>query len=136
MGLTRRPDWPAVLAHFVRHSRERPFAWGSHDCALFAAHWVDAATGSRISAEFEGRYSTRAGAQDIIAEFGGLGALATHFLGEPIDISFARRGDVALFSQPSGETLGVVIGLEVVSPGATGWVARPVFECDRAWRVG
>lgn len=136
MVIARRPDWPQVLSRYLEESRAKPFAWGEHDCALFVARWVDRVTGSDIERKFRDVYRSAEGAAEIIDHYGGLSGIATHYLGEPVEINFARRGDVALFDGRHGDTLGLVIGLEVVAPGAAGWVARPVFGCRSAWRVG
>lgn len=59
-GMTRVEDWPERLAAFIEQRRKMPFAWGSNDCALFAADAVCAITGVDLGEPFRGRYDDEA----------------------------------------------------------------------------
>lgn len=54
----RLPDWPRRLVDHVAACQRKPFCWGMHDCALWAASTVDAMCGSEIAARFRGRYDS------------------------------------------------------------------------------
>lgn len=60
--MTRCEDWHARLAAYVFDAGRTPFAYGSHDCALFAAGAVEAMTGTDLAAGWRGIYRTLAGA--------------------------------------------------------------------------
>jgi hypothetical protein len=109
----RFENWPERLNALIALRCSRPFAWGEHDCALFACDAVLAMTGADPAAWFRGRYRTRRGAYRLLKTFGGAGLAATWEKiaaqrGLPeIAPAFARRGDVLLFDAipllPSGE---------------------------------
>jgi len=56
--LHRLPDWRPRLVSFVNSVRARPFAYGTHDCALFAAGAVEAMTGVDLAKDWRGAYSS------------------------------------------------------------------------------
>jgi hypothetical protein len=129
----RREDWPSRLIDFIEAASGRPFSWGSSDCCLFAADWVQDATGIDPAAGHRGRYRTEAGAARLLNRLGGsVDAAATGALGAPLASPLlAQRGDIALV----GGALGVVIGGEVALLSETGPVLHPLATAARAWRV-
>lgn len=148
--MTRRPDWPERLLRFVEGRTRRRFAWGRHDCALFAADWVKAATGEDPAAWFRGRYASDAEAAAALVEYlkgrrsprdfsARLEAVATEILGPPLDgVLLARRGDVVGLVDDKGRLmLGVCLGLTVAAPGPRqGLVRARLRDCPGpAWRV-
>jgi|OM-RGC.v1.025673243 hypothetical protein len=56
--MRRLPDWRGRLAEAVRAASARPFAYGAHDCAIWACDVVSAVTGTDLRAEFPGAYDT------------------------------------------------------------------------------
>ena len=56
--MQRLPDWRARLGAHIAAHRTRPFAYGEHDCATFAAGAVQAVTGSDPAPGLAG-YTTR-----------------------------------------------------------------------------
>lgn len=136
--MKRRDDWPVRLIEVVRAAERKPFAWGGHDCALFAADAVLAMTDTDFAAPFRGRYKTALGALRELRRNGAddLAAYATQVLGAPIATAQAMRGDVVLFAAEEGEALAVVVGLEAAAAGPQGitWVPRALWL--KAWRVG
>jgi hypothetical protein len=119
-----------TLHEYLDECREKPFAWGRHDCALFAAQWVKLATGKSLTMGIRYR-SERAGRK----------ALAGAGYDAPVDVAaahlqevhpaFARPGDVALI----GDAMGIVAGerVAVLRPEGLGWV--PLTDATRAFRV-
>ena len=94
----RRDDWPERLDAFIRARRARSFAWGQHDCALFAADAVEAMTGNDPAAVFRGGYDSAAGALKAIRAAGHADLLSavSAGLGEPLPSPlYAQRGDIA-----------------------------------------
>lgn len=135
----RLQDWPERLAAFVEERRHAPFAWGSHDCAMFAGSAIEAQTGTDPCAAFRGRYSGEDGAEAITAPAGGFEALLAATLAEfgapECPPAVAQRGDVGLVRVGNTEALGVVLGGVVAVPGVERLQFVPVGRVYRAWAV-
>ena len=82
--MTRHPDWPERLAAFLEARRDRPFAWGTHDCVLMAADWVLEATGTDPIEGWRGRWSSASQAARMLEQAGGVPGAVTARLGEPL----------------------------------------------------
>jgi len=138
-ALTRDPRWPDLLAEIIQQRAATPFAWGLHDCALLAADVVLALTGTDPAGALRGAYSTEAEADALIAQHGGLEALAATLAAEvglgDCAPTFAQRGDVALVTQGNMRALGVVVGDSVAVPAAQGLAFLPLASIQRAWSV-
>lgn len=142
--MKRYSDWETRLLAFLLSRRHTPFAWGGHDCSLFACDAVLAMTGVDIAADFRGTYSTALQAARVIKKFAGsdIIALAEKRAQEAklseIKPLTARRGDIALVRKVDGTALGI-IGLNpryaycVADPG---FQRFPMSNWIRAWRVG
>lgn len=119
--MKRLPDWRSRLFAYIDDARARPFAWGRHDCAFFAAGAVEAMTGEDFAAGFRGRYTTPRGALIVLrrAGFVDLASLAGSRLPE-IHPSQARAGDVVAF--PTHDALGLALGVAI---GERSFVLRP-----------
>ena len=113
-----------------------PYAWGQHDCALFAAGAVEAMTGIDFAAEFRGKYEDEDGARRLLTSLGcgDVGDLASRYLPE-ITPAEARRGDVVMIEGQLGPFLAVVDGRTAVGPSARGLTHTPVELATRAWGV-
>ena len=134
----RLPDWPERLAALVEARRDARFAWGVHDCCLFAADAVEAMTGSDPAAAWRGSYNTEAGAEAIIGPLGleGMAAAALEAIGAgACDPAFAQRGDVVLVLVGNQPTMGVCTGDAVAAPGPDGLVFVGLGDVLRAWSV-
>ena len=134
----RRPDWPERLALLLESRHRMQFAWGVHDCCLFAADAVEAMTGSDPAANWRGSYSTEAGAEAIIGRIGleGMVAAALEAFGAgACDPAFAQRGDVVLVLVGNQPTMGVCTGDAVAAPGPDGLVFVGLGDVLRAWSV-
>ena len=62
--MERFPDWARRLRSAIAERRDRPHAWGQHDCAINAADLVQAQTGIDFAAPFRGRYTDEASAME------------------------------------------------------------------------
>jgi len=132
----RRQDWPLRLNAWLESVRTKRFVWGEHDCALGAADAVLMMTGTDPAAAFRGRYTSKVGAALIIVEHGGLEAMVTAALGDPLPTpKLARRGDVVLVDSPEGQAIAVVLGASAAGPGPDGAVFVPMEGWKAAWRV-
>jgi hypothetical protein len=146
MGLTRKKGWAAGAFHDFLQARARmPFAWGSNDCALFAADAIEAITGTDIAADFRGKYTDEASAFALIQSLTGGKTVADAAaycatkaglveLEHPL---MAQRGDLVVIPD-SGRLISGVVGLNgrhVISPGEKILKTLPISDVERAWRV-
>jgi hypothetical protein len=131
--LKRFQDWPKRLDAAIEAARGRPFSWGGHDCALFAADVVNSISGKDFGAPWRGSYESAVQAMRRLRSHGGLPGLVTQLLGEPVNPEQARRGDVVL---KRGEpTLGICLGAKCAFTGLAGLVFVPLKECELVWHV-
>lgn len=124
--MRRLPDWPQRLAAAIEAARLAPFAWGRHDCALFALDCIDAQTGGQIAARFRGTYDGPLGAAKVFGPAGLLGFAAGIARTEglvPVGRVFAQRGSITCYRGDLGETLGILYGRQVLAAGPAG-IAR------------
>lgn len=128
--------WEQALAAFTRAHMRTTYAWGRHDCALFAAGAVEAMTGTDFAAEFRGKYEDEGGARRVLTSLGceNVGDLASRYLPEIVPAQ-ARRGDVVMIEGQLGPFLAVVDGRTAVGPSARGLTHTPVEMASRAWGV-
>lgn len=139
---TRTGDWERALAAYIAACEAKPYAWGEHDCAMFAAGAVLAMTGIDPVPEFRGRYRTAAGSVRALRRHGAgtlLQTMDAKF--ERVGIGFARRGDLAWLDG----SVGVVAGPFALFVGAivddaeqeqAGLIRAPRAAWQAAWRVG
>jgi hypothetical protein len=120
------------LFDFMQARRERPFAWGTNDCASFAADAVEAMTGERLQIP---QAATPEAYARLLRDQGPLQAMVEALLGEPIPASFAQRGDVVLLVLDDRDTLGICVGADIAGPGADGVVLVPMSHAVAAWRI-
>lgn len=133
----RLSTWEARLGTYLAERRTMPFAWGSNDCALFAAGAVEAMTGSDPAAAFRGAYRSMAGSVRALKQHGAGTLEATiDALFPAIPTGFVRRGDLVW----NGEAVGVCVGAVALFVGqegdAAGLVRVPRAEWVKGWRVG
>ncbi len=112
-----------------------PFAWGSNDCALFAADAVLAMTGIDHAKDLRAYDSAQAAAR-LIDSRGGLEAIATGAMGNQIPALMAGPGDVVMHAEGGRPTLAICNGSTLIAPGPDGIVALPMSAAITAWRVG
>ena len=135
----RRQDWPERLAELIEARREAEFAWGTHDCGMFAADAVVAITGADPLQEWRGAYDTEEGADAIIAGFGGYEAFmvsAFRAFGAPeCPACLLQRGDVGLVRYGNNLSAAVSLGHCAAVPGISGlsFLAPRMFV--RGWAI-
>lgn len=134
--MTRLPDWPDRLSALVARAHTQPFAWGLHDCCLWAADAVLALTGHDPADGLRGRYADATGAMRALQAVGGLlgaGRLTGVRLAGP---GYARDGDVALVSDGRRPMLAVRAGAVWLVAATGGLHALPADSARMAWGVG
>ena len=124
------------LDAFIFSRMYMPFAWGTNDCAIFAADCVQACTGRDVAPKGLRGHSTALQAERSVRRHGGLAAIATAALGQPIAVADAVEGDVALVRMGRRQALGIVNGHGGVwGPCATGLASQLLGSALHCWRV-
>ena len=121
-------------AAYIAARENMPFAWGSHDCAHFAAGAIKALTGIDPLAGIAGWTSER-GAMAELKRRGGLIEGVSAILDE-IPIAWAHRGDIGAVESEAGPLLMVIEGMTLVGPGPTGLVRLPRTYLIATWSAG
>lgn len=123
------------LRPYLRAADARPWRYGAHDCAQFAAGWVRLVTGRDLAQGLH--YATL---RDGLAQLQARGftdhvaAAAAHL--PEVPVAFARRGDLAAIRRPRGLVLGIVLGERVAALSRHHGVQQvPLTEAFRAFRV-
>ena len=113
-----------------------PFAWGKHDCCIFAAGAVAEMTGVEMVEAPD--YTTALGAARALGRLGHRDVvdLASAYLRPWQSLLMARRGDIAALDAGQGLSLGVVLGASVAAPGEQGLIFFPLNRAVKAWRAG
>lgn len=134
--MTRLSDWHSRLTAYLHEARARPFEYGRHDCATFAAGAIEAMTGDDLAATWRGRYRTMLGGLRVLRKegYGDHIALADRYF-EEIPVALACPGDIAVVQGPDGKARGIVQGgaIYVLAPAGLGLV--PLLSAERAFRV-
>jgi len=129
--------WAEAMYAAIDAASERKFAWGSHDCCLFAADILLAMTGTDYAEPVRG-YTTQEEAQAIIDGYGEMEIMVTALVG--LDALEAkgknvRRGDLVLMTKELGDTMGVCIGANSVFVDHRGIAMCRTASCRLAWRI-
>jgi hypothetical protein len=130
----RLADWQTRFSDFGKARASMPFAWGSNDCCSFAATAVEALTGRNPMVGVE-PYTSEIGAAKMIARAGGLRALASQYLGEPVSPLMAGVGDVVLVMNEGREMLAICNGVNAMAPAESGMVALGMSAATAAWKI-
>lgn len=135
----RLPGWPERLAEAVESARARAFAWGQHDCGLWARSVAVALTGQDPAPWLTG-YASEEALAALLDMRGGLEeavAAAMEEFGAPeIRPVFAQRGDWAVVKVGNETAVGVVLDADRIAvPGAERLRAVPRRHALRAWAV-
>lgn len=145
MALSRLSKWDTQLfPAFLEASAHTPFAWGSWDCALFAAAGIQAITGTDVADDFRGKYSTEAGALATIKDVCGGSSVAdaAEFVANKFGMKqwpgplFAQRGDLVVCNAPTGQAVAGLIhpnGKQIVIVGERGLYRLPIKSVVSAW---
>lgn len=150
--ITRHPKWHLQLEEFLLDRKSVPFAWGSNDCALFAADAILSMTGTDLASEFRGKYSTQLGAMKLITQVVPGGSTledaaahctSVHGLTEYTHPLMAKRGDLVVVDNAGANIAGVIHlnGTQAVSVSEDGILLLPILDSAgkpalvRAWSV-
>lgn len=122
----------------IEDGKRRDFAWGQHDCCVFAARVADAMTDGdyvrRLLRQFD--YNSQADIDALFSANGGLRGLMTDFMGEPVGWMQSAQGDVVLMLDAEDkEVLGVCEGSAVICATAKGVIPLPMSRAVCAWKI-
>jgi len=135
----RISNWPRALADYVSAREREPFAWGRHDCILFACGAIDAIIGKDPAHHWRGAYSTALQAARIFKAWGGFEEMVATIAGaEGFDeqpVTMARRGDLVLLQQDRWPAAGVCLGVLSAFVGKEHLIMVKTAACSRSWRV-
>lgn len=155
--IARLPDWPERLSDAIKAASGRPFSWGAHDCALFAADCALAVTGIDPLEPVRGAYASERGAMRVLRRLGceDVEQLADLVIGARVPLALARRGDWVAIREPgirdrgsddgpspgpypltSGPALGVCLGAQAAFLQENGLTFRRTLACAAAWKIG
>ena len=126
--------WQERLQALIQSRMHTPFAWGSHDCCMWAADAVQAQTGIDPASQWRGAYNAASGAVQQLAELGGLAAVGA-LAGPSILPLQASVGDVGLVHDGERDILAVCAGDVWLLAGNQGLAALPLDAARLAWRV-
>ena len=127
-------EWRGRLDAFIAERMNTPFAWGVHDCCLFAADAVFVMTGDDPAAGLRGTYSDAASAARVLAANGGLEGVAGLGGARLPSALAACVGDVGIVPFDGRETLAVCNGPNWIAAAAEGLTALPFEAAAAAWR--
>ena len=125
-----------ALSHYLQRVRHQTFAWGQHDCALFAAQCCRLQTGLDPACDYRGHYRTALGARRALTRYGDgtlAGAFDKHFT--RTTPNYAMRGDVVLIKQQQQHIAGMVWSGGVVTTGERGLVTLKISDIQLIWEV-
>ena len=131
----KKPNWQKALSDLIRQRLTTPFAWGEHDCCLFASDCAVAMAGIDPAEEYRGRYTTEIGAKRILTTTHGSIEQAFDACFERIEPNSAQRGDLVMYESELGKTVGVVWASELWSAGLNGVGVVREFAPITAWRI-
>jgi hypothetical protein len=129
-------DWQLRFEAFIAQRTAKPFAWGSNDCAIFAADCVHALTGIDVALPAYRQHTTERQAARLLKRHGGVAGIATAALGLPMPSSRAGVGDVVLTQSAGRDMLAVCNGDTCMAPSAAGLVFIPMASTSVCWRLG
>lgn len=126
--------WREQLDALIAARIAAPFAWGTHDCCLFAADAVMVQSDIDPASGLRGTYASAREAMELLTELGGLPAVAAR-AGAPIPALCAQVGDIGLVEHDGRELLAVCAGPVWLVPAELGLAALPIDSATCAWRV-
>lgn len=137
--MARLQGWEGRLNELVQNADSKKYQLGEHDCFRFACEVIQALTGVDRWQEFEGKYSTRDEALELIYKKGETFETAGDwFFGahNSIHRNYAQRGDICAVAQNDEKHLGVCVGNHIVMLSENGILLLPLKQALRVWKVG
>ncbi|MCJ8139349.1 DUF6950 family protein [Falsirhodobacter halotolerans] len=114
------------LHRYLAEAAARPFAYGQHDCATFAARWVELRTGHDVSDGLIGRYTTLRGGLRIMKRRGLTDHVAFFAAVLPVRTGLPRTGDLVAVDGSDGPAMGIWGGEAAHHLSEAGLAALPL----------
>lgn len=129
----RVEGWEKLLTAYIETARKTRFEWGSKDCALWCADWVNTCTGKDYACEWRGKYHNEEELRQLLngRGFDSYGDIADYYQ-KPVPIHEVCRGDIVL--HPIG-TLGICTGIDSVFIMENGMLIEKTHKCLKGWKV-
>jgi hypothetical protein len=134
--MTRLPNWQSLMQACLAERWALPFAWGTQDCCTLPCDVALAMSGTDPMADLRDTYSTKESAAAVIADAGGLIALAAARLDDEITPLRASVGDAGYHEVVGMPSLAVCAGPHWLTVGPKGIAVLAASHVTRAWRVG
>lgn len=135
----RTPGWRARLSQVLLADPSKPHAWGPNDCfSGLVVPAVHALIGQDIGAEWQGKYDSPEGVQELLVAHG-FDDIADYMasLFPEVHPSALHIGDVAAVEGVGGLIcLGVTAGERVMVLGEGGLGSVKLTRATRGFRVG
>ena len=123
------------LQQYLDTVRGRPYEWGVHDCAMFAANAVDSMRGTSYALKVQAFGATSARAYRALLRGGRtLEAMTTEVLGAPV-IKKIEEGDVVLIGKGRRAALGIACPPVAFAAAPVGFIPVPLHTVTRVWRI-
>lgn len=118
--------------------RAKPYVYGRSDCFMLGIAMIDALSGSKLRAKYEGCYSTLLGAQRALRrrKHKTLADLFQKHLGEPVAPALAQLGDLVILRLADGEHVGICLGARFITKTERGCTLHSLPDCITAFRIG
>ena len=133
----RLGDWESRLCEYIASVRDKPFAWGEHDCGMNFLNCCEAITGVDPCPDWRGAYKTELGMVRAVKKRGHdtLESLMDSRF-EAIHVGMVRRGDGVF----NGDAIGICMGSHALfvgqeGDGPDGLIRVPRSEWTKGWRV-
>ena len=136
LASTRKPDWEQRLADYLAAQHGARFAYGRHDCVLFAAGAVRAMTGAHLAKGVRGKYRGKLGAASQLKRRGWASLekmMDAHF--QRVVPAHAMRGDIVMAQGSLGICAGQRAWFAGDEANPDGPAFLPLKEWTAAWRV-
>jgi hypothetical protein len=133
----RLPDWQSRLADCLNARAAEPYRYGTNDCACLARAAVEAVTGVDVAPGMEMPKGWISAAKVMIAHgWNSVEDMATELLGEPVDPSESRPGDIVSFEECGELHLAARVGDVAITPSQRGTDIVDRAAWLRAWKIG
>lgn len=124
-----------TLQQYLDMMRDRPYEWGVHDCAMFAANAVDNMRGTSYALKVQAFGATSARAYRALLRGGRtLESMASEVLGEPV-IKKIEEGDVVQIGKGRRAALGIACPPVALVASEVGYMPVPLASVTRIWRI-
>ena len=123
------------LRQYLDHVRDRPYEWGVHDCAMFAANAIDNLRGTSYALKVQGFGATSARKyRDLMRSGATLESMTRSVLGDPI-VAKIEEGDVVLIGKGKRASLGIAVPPVALVVAERGFMPVPLAAVSRVWRI-